>query len=219
MPTVSALKDVISFTGEKGLGLTVVLPYLPQDALEKAEEILEFLDGMNLYPEISISDWGMLHFIPERFPGRFPLVLGRILAKQKTGPRIELIREARPEAYQSAKRSHVDIPPFLRFLKERGVVRIDLDIPLQGLDIQFPDEPEFSISLFYPYAYISTTRRCPVMLSGKCDCGGSTFILSSKGMPVPLYTRGNTVFFRHEKFPEIPENIKYDRLVRELDVP
>jgi len=219
IPTINDLDDIISFCEDHGKVFTLVTPYLSEDAVGKVKMLLNFLHYMRKYPEILISDWGMLHYIPENFGMNFSLVLGRILAKQKTGPRIEFLKDERPSEYLSSKKSHIDIPAFLRFLKNRGINRIELDIPIQGIDIEIPENLDISVSLYYPYAYISTTRRCPIRVTGKCDCQCNYFELSSKNMPVKLYTRGNTVFFKHNKLPKIPDKLRYDRLVFEPGVP
>lgn len=217
IPGIKDLLEVFSLCEALDMEFTLVTPYLDESGVERVGKLLDFLDQNNIYPEILICDWGMLHYIPENFKNRFPLVLGRILAKQKTGPRIEMIRDVLPSAYKSSMKTHVDIPVFTEFLRSRGVVRVELDIPLQGLDIEMPDD--FAISLYYPYTYISTTRRCPIKETGKCDCNEYSFRLSSKNMPVELYARGNTVFLKHERFPRLKENIKYNRVVYQPEIP
>lgn len=198
LPSTDDLEALISFCEKTGKQFTLLTPYLPEDGIAKVARLLAFLDERKIYPEILIGDWGMLHFIPENYGTKFPLVLGRIAAKQKTGPRVELIRDIRPAAYESSKKSHIDIPAFAGFLEQKNVQRIDLDLPLQGIDIKLPENSGISLSLNYPYTYISTTRRCPVRESGACDCGENHFRLTSPQMPVPLYNRGNTVFLKHE---------------------
>lgn len=219
IPSVDDLNTLILFCEKNDKQFTLATPYLPEKGIAKVEELLDFLDNKRLYPEILIGDWGMLHFIPEKYGEKFPLILGRIAAKQKTGPRIELIREASPAAYESSGKSHIDIPEFIHFLKQRGVKRIDLDLPLQGLDIKLPENSGISLSLNYPYTYVSTTRRCPIKESGACDCSNNFLQLSSAGMPVKLYNRGNTVFFKHEEPLNIPPIPELNRIIFEPEVP
>ncbi|MCD4782720.1 MAG: hypothetical protein K8T10_02700 [Candidatus Eremiobacteraeota bacterium] len=211
IPGVEELVEVFSLCEVLNMEFTLVTPFLDESGIGKVAKLLDFLDYKHLYPEILICDWGMLHYISMNFNNKFPLVLGRILAKQKTGPRIEMIRDVLPSAYKSSMKTHVDIPVFTEFLRSMGVERVDLDIPLQGLDVEMP--VDFAISLYYPYTYISTTRRCPIRETGKCDCNEYSFKLSSGNMPVELYARGNTVFFKHERLPRLKKNIKYDRIV------
>ncbi len=219
LPSIADLHALISFCGNNGKEFTLLTPYLPEEGIAKVEKLLDSLHKRGIHPEILISDWGMLHFIPEKFGDKFPLVLGRIAAKQKTGPRVELIKDIRPAAYESSKKSHIDIPPFIHFLKQKGVNRIDLDMPLQGIDITLPENSKISLSINYPYSYISTTRRCPIRESGACDCSENFLRLSSAQMPVPLYNRGNTVFFRHEEPLKIPSLPQLNRIIFEPEVP
>lgn len=222
LPSIDGLALLITFCEKRGKTFTLLTPYLPEEGIAKAEKLLDFLHNKGIYPEILISDWGMLQFIPEKYGDKFPLVLGRIAAKQKTGPRVELIKDIRPAAYESSKRSHIDIPAFIHFLRQKGVQRIDLDMPLQGLDITLPENSGISLSLNYPYTYISTTRRCPIRESGACDCGENFLQLSSGQMPVPLYNRGNTVFFRHDApldLSRISGLPQLNRIIFEPEVP
>jgi len=219
IPTNDDLRDFLVFCENNGKEQTIIIPYLSQHGLERAANLLKFLDNRRVYPEILINDWGMLSYIPEKYGGKFPLVLGRILAKQKTGPRVELIKDIKPAAYESSKKSHVDIPVFIDFIKKKGVTRIELDMPLQGIDIKLPDNCGISLSLYHPYAYISTTRRCPVRETGECNCGNSVFRLDSQQMPCDLYNRGNTIFLKHDNSLRIPLIPQLDRLVFEPEVP
>jgi len=214
IPRIEEVVEVLSLCEAYGRQFTLITPYLDEISVDRVGKLLDFLDNKSIYPEILIGDWGMLNYIPEKFANRFPLILGRILAKQKTGPRIQMINDVLPSAYESSMKTHVDIPAFTDFLRSRGVVRVELDIPLQGLDIEMP--ADFGISLYYPYTYISTTRRCPIKETGKCDCNEYFFRLSSVNMPVDIYALGNTVFFKHERFPQLRENISYNRIVYQI---
>ena len=222
LPSIDDLIVLISFCEEHNKTFTLLTPYLPEEGIAKVEKLLDFLHNKGIYPEILIGDWGMLHFIPEKYGEKFPLVLGRIAAKQKTGPRVELIKDISPATYESSKKSHIDIPAFINFLKQKGVQRIDLDMPLQGLDITLPEDSGISLSLNYPYTYISTTRQCPIRESGACDCGESFLRLSSAQMPIPLYNRGNTVFLKHNDpldISRISGLPQLNRIIFEPEVP
>ncbi len=219
LPTIQTLDDMALFCRRNGFKLTVVTPFLPENGIDAMDRILSHFDQKNYYPEILISDWGMLQFIPEKYGNKFPLVAGRLLAKQKTGPRIDLIKEANPSAYSSARKNHLDIPELLNFFKDSGVTRLELDMPVQGIELTLPKESSLPISLYYPYAYVSTTRRCPIMEAIGCACEDSAFEMQSKEMPVKLFSKGNTVFLRHESFREDYIHPEFDRIVYEPDVP
>jgi hypothetical protein len=219
LPTIAMLDEVSEFCRDKNISLTIATPFLPENGIEAADRILSHFKNNNYYPEILISDWGMLSFIPEKFGNRFPLVAGRLLAKQKTGPRIELIKEANPTAYSSSRKNHLDIPELQKFMQDSGVVRLDLDMPTQGIDFELPEDSRLPISLYYPYAYVSTTRRCPVMEAMGCGCEDCAFEMQAKDMPVKLYSKGNTVFLKHEEFKTDYMHPQFDRLIYEPEIP
>ncbi|MCE1245464.1 MAG: hypothetical protein LWY06_02340 [Firmicutes bacterium] len=219
LPSVNTVDEIAVFCRRNDFNFTFVTPFLPENGIAAVDKILEHFDRKKYYPEILVSDWGMLQYIPEKYGNRFPLVAGRLLAKQKTGPRIELIKEANPNAYISARKNHLDIPELLNFLKSAGVIRLELDLLLQGIDLQLSEDCSLPLSFYYPYAYVSTTRRCPIMEAIGCACEDSAFEMQSKDMPVKLFSKGNTVFLKHEKIGSDYIHPEFDRVVYEPDIP
>lgn len=219
LPQTSVLYQIIDFCQNSGLSLTLMTPFLPQKSFKDAAKLLNHLLSRNVYPEIIVNDWGFLNYIHTHYEGKFPLLAGRLCAKQKTGPRIELIKATHPAAYASSKKCHLDVPELLKFLKSHGVVRMEMDVPLQGIDLCMQEEYALPVSLHLPYTYISTTRRCPAQVGEQCFCRGSSYILKSAGMLEKLYVRGNTVFLKHETEPSLQEYSFADRIVFSPFVP
>jgi hypothetical protein len=127
------------------------------------------------------------------------------------------------------------VPIVRRFLNGLGVRRIELDWPLQGLDVdlRFPDAP-LAGSLYTPWVYVTTTRLC---LTNSCDrpdmvdrvgifpcdreCRRYTFRLDHPTVPAQLVVKGNTQFYLNRAIPPERELEArgIDRLVHEPEVP
>lgn len=125
------------------------------------------------------------------------------------------------------QRSNIDASHLTTFLKEMGVQRIELDNILQGIQ----REGGLQASLYYPYAYVSTTRLCLLMNGeqpnknlrsiGTChkECLRYDITLTHEDMPVPLHLKGNTQFFRNDKLPKDLAALNITRLVYEPRLP
>lgn len=119
------------------------------------------------------------------------------------------------------------VPALQRFLIGLGVRRIELDNTLQGIETDLL--PGMKASLYLPYVYITTTFYCPTAgsLSGQEDyrkirpcarlCRRAVFTLSHSSMPVKIYLKGNTHFYKNTRMPERLDGV--DRLVYEPALP
>lgn len=232
MPSRADVQQAIDFAIQNNLDFTFLTPYVTDAALRKLVPLLDTVAEKKPGSEVIFNDWGVLRILGEK-PGLEP-VMGRLLNKMKRGPRIMNLLDAMPPTTADYFRGFsLDSPLFCRFLVERGVRRVELDNLLQGIDVTF-GSPELRASLYTPYAYISTTRLC---LANTCDvpgredevgifpckreCQKYTSHLSHPVMPVPLISKGNTVFYRNESLPP-PEELEkkhIDRIVVEACVP
>ena len=151
--------------------------------------------------EVVFNDWGVLRIIRQQFP-RLELVQGRLLTKLKRGPRIANVLDKLPAgALQHLKSTNLGVPVYQRFLREQNITRVELDNPIQGLDLGGAP-PDLKLSLYIPFAYVSTTRFC---LVANCDlpekkgvigvfpchqeCQKYTFYLNNPVMTTPLTRR------------------------------
>ena len=221
------LAGVMEFLKQNGLSLTYVTPYVTNKGVEALKKRFAYLRERAPETEIVINDWGVFHVLTGARPG-FPLLLGRLMTKQKRGPRIMNVMGKVPETMiDHFRRGTTDVPIFMKFVMERGVRRLEYDNLLQGIERSNP----LPGSLYYPWAYVSTTRKC---LVNSCDvqrpsiqaifpcgleCRKYSFTLSHREMPVPLELFGNTQFFRNDKLPGDLERLKIDRLVFEPEIP
>lgn len=232
IPSLKELKKVLNFSQENNLDFTFVTPYVTNGGLDNLKSLLPFLSKQNPC-EVVINDWGVLRLINKNYQNLKP-VLGRLLGKQKRGPRIMNVWDKLPKtAKEYFRQTSITVPRYRNFLKERGIRRIELDNLLQGIDLGFNAKKEgIYVSLYLPYAYVTTTRLC---LTANCDkpeyvdkigifpchkeCQKYTFELKHKAMPVTLILKGNTQFFKNEKIPENLEKKGIDRIVYQLEIP
>jgi len=189
IPALGDLKKVLSFIQEKGLDFTLVTPYVTNSGLERLKPLLECLKNKKINCEVIINDWGVLSLVNREYHNLSP-ALGRLLTKQKRGPRlIKLLkRETKTRLIKDRhdpkkkclvfqkkiplvldpyyKGSNVSSVPIIHnFLFSRGIQRIELDNIGQGLFLELPKE-KISTSVYLPYVYITTTFFCP---TAGCD--------------------------------------------------
>ena len=162
MPTTTELKTAARLADSRGKAFTLATSFVSNAGLAHVRQLLETLAGEKLSggtPEVVVNDWGVLHFIHSKYP-QIPIVLGRLLTKQKRGPQILRIDSDIPEtAVDHFRRSNVDVPHVCDFLTSMNVKLVELDNLLQGIS----RNGGLPASLHYPYGYITTTRLCLMM--------------------------------------------------------
>ncbi len=231
MPGAKDLAEVLAFADEQGVGFSLVTPYVTNKGLDALEKLLPMLAERRPDAEVVCNDWGVLHLLRSDYPVLVP-VLGRLLNKNKRGPRImNIIDKVPPETRDYFVGTNLDVPAAAGFLKKRGVYRVEFDNLLQGLDLDKAD-PEIHKSLYLPFAFVSTTRFC---LTANCDsaegadyvgimpcgreCKEYTFGMANPVMGMPLIRKGNTLFFINETIPEVVNKGGVDRVVIQPEIP
>jgi hypothetical protein len=189
IPSLKELKEILSFIMKKRMGFSFVTPYVTNTGLKKLKLLFELLRSMKVNCEVIINDWGILNLINHNYPNLSP-VLGRLLTKQKRGPRlIKLLkRQTRIRLMQNPqnpKIKHIvfqkkfppdldfyykgsnasSVPIIHDFLISQRIQRIELDNTGQGLCLGLR-KGMLSASVYLPYVYISTTFYC---LTAGCD--------------------------------------------------
>nr|AQS32425.1 hypothetical protein [uncultured archaeon] len=229
IPTAEDLDSVINFVKKNNIKLSFVTPFVTNEGINKLEPLLELLNKKLPESEVIINDYGTLELMREK---KFKLkpVLGRLLTKQKRGPRIINIMDKLPKpAIKHFRKSNAEVPIFQEFLVKNGFERVELDNLLQGIEDDF-SKSKIKASLYYPYAYVTTTRFCLTAICDKKDAipgiypckrecqKYGPFKLTNKHMPVPLLLKGNTQFFENKKLPKDLEERGIDRLVYEPEL-
>jgi hypothetical protein len=229
MPGIAQILEVLDLCYEKNLGFSFLTPYVTDNSFAKLEKIFDILSQKYLKAEVIINDFGVLEFIKER-NYNFTLVLGRLLNRQKRGPRlIRLLNKLPREAIEHFSLTYLDRFSTLSFLKKLGIERVEFDNLSIGLTR--PTKDVLKASLYYPYIYISTTRLCPTAKAFKdnfrlrkietCknECQKYHFILKHKSFSEEIILKGNTYFYYEEKIPQDLIALNIDRIVYQPQIP
>lgn len=220
IPSLGDLKVVLSFIRKKRMDFTLVTPYVTNFGVEKLKPLLELLKIRKIICEVVINDWGILNLVERKYPNLLPVV-GRLLTKQKRGPRlIKLLkREARrwfvPDPQNPKikylflqKKLPFDVDPYYKgsnvssvpvihdFLIRRGIRRIELDNTGQGLFLELP-KADISASVYLPYVYITTTFFC---LTAGCDQKKRSLL---KRKPCKRQCQKYVFKLRHRTLPKV----------------
>lgn len=190
IPSLQDLSRILGYIKMRGLDFSFVSPYVTDVGLRKLKVLFEFLKAKEINCEVIINDWGVLNLVNRKYHSLVP-VLGRLLTKQKRGPRlIKLLkRQVRPRLMVNPetpgqrqilihkklpldldfyyKGSNVASVPIIHdFLIDQRIKKIELDNIEQGLFLELP-RGKVSASLYLPYVYISTTFFCPTAGCGQ----------------------------------------------------
>lgn len=220
IPSVSRLKQILSFVKKNKLAFSLVTPYVTDCGLKRLNSLFGLLKDSGISCEIMFNDWGVLNLINGRYPNFTP-VLGRLLTKQKRGPGLRklLKRETRPRLIKDPKNPKMrclvfqkklpfgldpyykgsntsSVPIIHNFLINQRIRRIELDNTEQGLFLELPLN-EISASIYLPYIYITTTFFCPT--SG-CDQKNGRLL---KVKPCKKQCQRYTFKLRHKSIPKV----------------
>lgn len=228
LPAPKELKEVMRQVADRGCSFTFVTPYVTQAGLKQVAKLVKALPDAT---EVVFNDWGVFRMLKGEYPHLTP-VLGRLLTKIKRGPRImNFIDRLPPDALAHLRSTSLGVPRYVQFLHENRIQRAELDNPLQGLDLS--DVPRtMQLSLYIPFAYVTTTRFC---LVANCDvpdkkgfigvfpcgreCRKYTFYLDNAAMTTLLIRRGNTIFYKNTTVPPELKESQIDRVVISPEIP
>jgi len=216
-------------TTEKGMGFTLLTPWLTGAGIKKTRGILARLaDAGARDIEVVVNDFGLLTILKDEFPIFVP-VLGRLLVKQKRCPRVPGIMDGMPESGRNVyTHPGIEDSVTVSFLKGFGIRRIELDSPLQGIEV---DLKPFGLrgSIYTPYAYVTTTRHCPASFDGKSwqaftgcrvkGCLKNAIELDNPAHEAGLLMRGNTQFVENAVLPGGLAGMGIDRIVYMEELP
>jgi hypothetical protein len=228
LPNAGELAVVMEQVADAGRLFTLVTPYVTEAGLAQVAALLKMLAPAT---EVVFNDWGVFRLLRTQYPDLTP-VMGRLLTKIKRGPRIMNFLETLPAAaLEHYRTSNLDVPRYQRFLEENNILRAELDNPLQGLDVSGISR-KLSLSLYIPFAYVTTTRFCLTANADKPDkkgfigvfpcqreCRTYTFYLDNAAMTTLLIRRGNTIFFRNTSIPDTIRQSHLDRVVVSPEIP
>jgi hypothetical protein len=228
IPSEEELESALALVKLRGIDFSLVTSFVTEEGLERLQKRFSYVLAHCPQAEIIVNDWGVLKTLKDEFQCR-NLILGRLLTKQKRGPRILRLEHKLPiSAVDHFRRISADSDCFVDFLVQAGVKRIELDNVLQGI---IRDAPVLQGSLYIPYAYVTVTRYCLPAVCAKhktfirtisdCsyECKQGSFILNNKNMPVEIILKGNSQFMRNPVIPKNLESLNIDRIVYEPEIP
>lgn len=223
------LDGVISFVKENNLKFSYVTPYVTNSGLNILNDNISHISKKLENPEVIINDWGVMRLAKSY---EIQPVLGRLLTKMKKGPRIlNYINDYPKDMIEHFQKSNVELPIFQEYLIKQSIKRVELDNALQGINMNFSNT-NLNASLYYPFVYLTTTRRC---LINSCDtiskrdiigiypcnkeCQKYTIELSHEVMPKPILLKGNSQFLKNDNLPDDLEKKGINRLVYQPEIP
>lgn len=149
------LDEVMAYSKEKGIKVTLVVPIFTQKYLEKGKkkisELIELYD--NQIDEITVNDYGMLLAIHKAYRSK-RLNMGRLFMKD--------YREPRYEAYFNGMLKPKVFTNFLKkLIKQYEISGMEFDPTHRTID--FSEKPEdIQISIYAPYSYITVGQICEI---------------------------------------------------------
>jgi hypothetical protein len=160
IPSSSALSSVLSIARERGLGITLLTPYVSNGGIVELQSLFRLLDHDDDV-EVVFNDWGVLNLLRREFP-RLKPVQGRLLNKSLRDPRVTTIYATAPapiSAMATLQRSNLDCESYTGLLSRLGVQTVEMDNLPQGNDLSFA-EKGMKINVYLPFGFISTSRIC-----------------------------------------------------------
>lgn len=211
LPSISELEEYIKFAESRKLKLTLLTSFCYDTHLDKFREIIPMLQkfSQKLEIEVVINDWGYLGLLKGT---DLILSLGRILTKQKKGPRINKIISKLSE---DQVRTFSEVPSefYEDILIEQGFARIELDNPVQGINYH----GKLPASLHYPFVLAAPSSLClfkkNVNKINVCnrECLNTHLILQHGQFDTDLIHMGNSQFYMNKQLPK--SHNKIDRII------
>jgi hypothetical protein len=221
IPDLSEIKESISYAKDKKLDYTYVSGHLGDIAFGKQYKILSYLNKQKIKGkkiEVVVNDWGILKIINEQFDNLTPL-LGRLMIKVQRMPRYTLKQPIsfshlidNPKLWDNQRRAlsntNLGLSDYRKFLKDRRIKRVELDLVPQGLNIN--KNWGFKFSVYTPWSYVTGSRKCDFVnlvspeennftIGKPCPkpCERLFMKFETLDEMLPLAQRGNSIFFNN----------------------
>lgn len=229
LPAPAAALRALYISAGLGMKLTLLTPWLTDTGMKKARAILSKLADAGAGDiEVVVNDYGLLTVLKDEFPSFVP-VLGRLLVKQKRCPRVPGIMEGLPEPGREVyTHPGIEDPVTVSYLKRFGIMRVELDSPLQGVEADLRPLG-LKGSVYTPYAYVTATRHCPASFDGKMwqafsgcrvkGCLKNVIELGNPAHEAAILMRGNAQFVENSVLPEDLAGMGIDRIVHMEELP
>ena len=230
LPSPETLAPLVKRADEKGLSFHFVTPPLTDLGLTMVRRCLDGPLQSREGCEVVANDFGLLNVLHREYPWISP-VLGRLHSYQRSDPTNMEFLETMFEGEEAQQRKDLlrsvitNSEGCRAFLREMGVRRVELNNVPQGIRIA-PDK-EFRYTLHRPFVFVSSTRFCPTVEALRTEatgvamikrvqechreCLSNHFDLKARQVKRKLFLYGNTMFYKCQRHPKIPESV--DRVV------
>ena len=246
LPTVAEAMDIVSRLCRQDVKITLVTPLVTDKGLIHTVAMVDALMKVFRPLEVVCNDWGIFDLVAS-MSGCIPIV-GRLLAHQETDPRwygisapkfqTQFEREVQhfdgtvarlcyqpppPQLLQHIRCCSLDQPEVFQYLSRRGVNRMELNNPLQGITVSPPSG--WHLSLHVPDVLITLARNClniPVTSSETepwaCDngCPVAPIVWKHESFLVELYQLTNGVYYFNSDIPRKCQEMGVDRIIRRM---
>jgi hypothetical protein len=214
LPTNDEVVAARHESDRRGMSFTLVTPYLPEEAMERALALIEIMERMGPL-EVVFNDWGLFEAIRERGCRLIPL-MGRLLIRASVASPAARTAPS-PSGYLGSGTLASKV--FLSTLLEWGIRRVELDhVTLPS----FAGVEGLAASFHHPTGLITLSGRCPWRFNGRswtrgpcarpCREGDFRMIRHEDGFEVTV--RGKAQLARRGGLPGAGEVPGLDRLVR-----
>jgi hypothetical protein len=224
LPRIEQVLEAAARCADEGLAFTLVTPRLREGDLDRVMSWLVALAPRLEGAEWVANDWGLLRRARrEELPLR--PAAGRLLGGQRRDLRVlEALRAASPREADALRGSAWDDPERRALLTELGIVRVELDLLLQG--VRFPVLPQgVSLSLCAPWIPVNLNPSCPRAGRGPgCgrECRQEPALRVQGGeTDRALFCRGNALFVHSDDLPAPEALVRHGvaRLVWSEEIP
>jgi len=213
LPSRAATEAVVESARANALPVLYYTPYCSDTGIESLRPLLACLPPGS---EVAFSDWGVLNVLRREFPLLRP-VQGRLLHKGLRDPRITglySIEGVHNATLDALRQSNVGSASYAAFLKRMGIVTVELENLIQGVDLSAVVQG-IEVAVPFPYGFVSTSRICQAAAlhyrkvekfqpGSPCrhECQTHLLEYTYSTSPFPntsqqFWLKGNTYFFTH----------------------
>ncbi len=234
IPNKNLLLETYKKVIDAGKKFTFNTPFLNDDNISKELKNIECLCNYNKNFEIVVNDYGLFFEIRRVFPD-IKLNLGRLLTKQKTDPNIikksnnisskkdikkslSVTLSKNKNIYKHFKASMINDKLYQQYLLKNNVIRFEMEYLIWDMDLSF--NKKFKVSIYYPYAHITTTRNCGIanMSYTKCNkaCNDIKLEIKNPSSFFNYFLIRNAVYYNIENFmtkESVKKHNNIDRIV------
>ncbi|MBN2484025.1 MAG: hypothetical protein JXD21_07495 [Candidatus Omnitrophica bacterium] len=231
LPRWEEIEKALDFCNEQKKTFSFLTPIVSAYGIDVLIPIFKRLNTYstthNRKVEVIVNDLGILSLLKEY--SSLGKVIGRLLSKQRTDPRIVRYQDDFTESQLDTLSHSQFSKSFCAALKEYNIIRIELDNPFQGIADSFIQNG-LGVSLYYPLVSIATTRLCLFNINEtyhlpeikeckKKSCKAlGTFRLTHSTLPVPILLQGNAQLYENKSLPPELEKKGIDRLIHNIGI-